>query len=85
MEGNVLEALKLLCVGLTTVFVVLLLIIMLGNSLIAFVNRFIPEDEKPATPQASSSAISPKVASAIAAAVAQLTGGKGKVEKIEKI
>ncbi|MCQ2375283.1 MAG: OadG family protein [Salinivirgaceae bacterium] len=84
MEGNVLEALKLLCVGLTTVFVVLLLIIMLGNSLIAFVNRFIPEDEKPIAKQAPS-AISPKVANAIAAAVAQLTGGQGKVEKIEKI
>ncbi|MBQ9215015.1 MAG: OadG family protein, partial [Bacteroidales bacterium] len=46
MEGNFLEALKLLGVGLSTVFVVLLLIIWFGNLLIKAVNKFAPEEEK---------------------------------------
>lgn len=64
-------------------FVVLILVIELGKGLIAFVNKFAPEEEKPA-PKASGSAVSPKVAQAIASAVNIITGGKGKVEKIEK-
>lgn len=83
MDSNILEALSLMGIGLCSVFVVLLVIIFMGNGLISFVNKFCPE-EVVAPKAAPTSAVSPDVAEAISKAVAQLTGGKGKVEKIEK-
>ncbi len=73
-------------IGMATVFVILLVIIYFGKALISFVNKFCPEEEKPvAKPQSSAAVIDPQVAQAIAMAVNNLTGGKGKVEKIEKL
>lgn len=85
MESNILEALKLLLVGMTTVFLVLLIIIYGGKLLILAVNKFAKEPEPaiPANPQAQ--AISPAVAKAINAAVAQMSGGKAKVADIVKM
>lgn len=80
---NLIYALQLMGIGLGTVFVVLLLVIELGKALIAIVNKVAPEEEKP-QPKAAQTAVSPKVAAAIASAVNIITGGKGKVEKIEK-
>ena len=40
---NIPEALKLLVVGMLTVFAILLIVIYLGKALIAFVNKFIHE------------------------------------------
>lgn len=86
MEGNIYEALKLMCIGLGTVFVALVLIIEFGKLLISLVNKFVPEEEAaPAKATQTNNAVNPKVAEAIALAVANLTGGKGKVDKIEKI
>lgn len=85
MEGNVFEALKLMCIGLATVFTVLLIIIFLGKLLVSLVNKIAPEEEQPVAKNAPSAAVDANVANAIALAVQQLTGGKGKVEKIEKI
>lgn len=81
------EGLKLMLIGMSTVFIILFVIIYFGKALIAFVNKFCPEEEKPVAAKASASpaAIDPQVAQAIALAVNNLTGGKGKVEKIEKI
>lgn len=81
------EALSLMAIGMTTVFVVLSLVIALGNLLVAFVNKYCPEEEKPATPKsaASSSSVSPKVAAVINAAIQHKFAGKAMVEKIEKI
>ena len=87
-ESNLMEALKLLCIGLTTVFVVLLLVINFGKLLIKVVNKIAPEEEqqpKAAAPAASPAAIAPDVQQAIAKAIDQLTGGMGRVEKIERI
>ena len=84
MEGNVLEALKLMCIGLSTVFTVLLIIIFLGKLLVSLVNKFAEDEQKPIAKDLQK-AIDPKVADAIALAVSNLTNGKGKVEKIEKI
>ncbi|MCQ2974624.1 MAG: OadG family protein [Bacteroidales bacterium] len=87
-SGNFFEALKLLGIGLSTVFLVLILIIQFGKLLIAAVNKFAPEeDEKPkkvavATAQV---AIDPNVQQAIELAVKTITDGKGRVEKIERI
>ncbi len=86
-ESNLMEALKLLCIGLCTVFVVLMLIIQFGKLLIKVVNKIAPEEEQ--TPKAAAAAspvaIAPDVHQAIAKAVEQLTGGHGRVEKIERI
>ena len=86
-ESNLMEALKLLCIGLTTVFVVLLLVIQFGKLLIKVVNKIAPEEEQQpkAAPAASPAAIAPDVQQAIAKAIDQLTGGMGRVEKIERI
>lgn len=74
----------LLGVGMGTVFCALLSIIGMGNLLIRFVNKYAPEEEeKKATPSAS--AIAPNIRMAIESAVSSITGGKGKVESIEKI
>ncbi|MBP5704657.1 MAG: OadG family protein [Paludibacteraceae bacterium] len=88
MEGNFVEALKLMAVGMITVFAVLGLVIAMGNALIRFVNKYVPEDEKPAPKAVASSAsaaIAPDVRAAVELAVAKITGNKGKIEKIEKI
>lgn len=85
MDGNIYEALKLMCIGLGTVFVALVLIIEFGKLLISLVNKFAPEEEAPVKATQTNNTINPKVAEAIALAVANLTGGKGKVDKIEKI
>ena len=80
-------ALKLMGIGLSTVFVVLILIIQFGKLLIKLVNKIAPEEEKPqqAVAAAASAAIAPDVQQAIAKAVEQITGGLGRVEKIERI
>ncbi len=86
MEANLLEGLKLMGIGMTTVFAVLLIIIFFGKALIWFVNRFVPEEEK--APQVASNnaqTVDPRVAQAIRLAIQQITGGKSTAEKIEKI
>lgn len=87
MEGNILEAVKLMIVGMATVFAVLFIIIGVSNALIAFVNKFVGEDEKPAAQPASaqSAAVDPAVAQAIAQAVNMATSGKAKVDAIKSI
>lgn len=78
-------ALVLMMIGMTVVFIVLLLVIWLGNILITFVNKYCPEEEQPKAQQTTSNIIDPFTSEAIAKAVAQLTGGKGKVESITKL
>ncbi|MDD4640721.1 MAG: oxaloacetate decarboxylase [Bacteroidales bacterium] len=73
--------LLLLFVGLTTVFLILLIVIYLGKGLIAFVNKFIPEEQKSTR---SENGVSEKVKRIIAAAVSEATKGKGIVTIIEK-
>jgi len=79
-------ALQLLFVGMLTVFAVLFLVVGLGNVIIRFVNRYLPEEEKIAVAaKTSGDAIDPKKVAAISSAVSTLTKGKGKVMNIEKI
>ncbi len=84
--GNLLEALKLLVVGMGTVFVVLIIIIEGGKLLIKAVNRFVPEEEDtshkavPAQPS-----VSPIVTKAINAAIDQISCGQAQVIDIKKL
>ena len=83
---NLPEALKLLTVGMLTVFTILLIVIYLGKGLIAFVNRFFPEVEKTknavTVPQVAIDATTKAV---INEAVNQITAGKGHVTNIQKL
>ncbi len=80
---NLSLGLLLMVVGMPTVFLILLIIIYLGKGLIAFVNRFIPE-EIILKNNDSESGIPDRVKRIIAAAVSEATKGKGIVTTIEK-
>lgn len=84
---NLQFGLLLALVGMTTVFVVLMLLILLSKYLILFINRFIlAEEEKTAQrPSDASKPIDAVDALVIAETVKMITGGKGKVTKVEKI
>ncbi|HCC52979.1 MAG TPA: oxaloacetate decarboxylase [Porphyromonadaceae bacterium] len=82
--------LLLMVVGMTTVFAILLLVIGLGKGLIFLVNKYAPEEAVTSkamrNPSAGSgnSNLPGQTTAAIVAAVSALTGGNGKVTKIEK-
>lgn len=80
-------ALELLGVGMVTVFVILSLVVILGDLIIRFVNRFMPEVEKtPVTKNTTSgSEINSKKIAAIVSAVSKVTNGNGRVVNIEKL
>ena len=77
-------ALMLMAVGMITVFLILALIVLLGNGLILFINRFFPE-KIPEPRNSGSKSIHPKKLAAIVAAVDLVTRGKGKVDTIKKL
>ncbi|MBV6643867.1 MAG: hypothetical protein KI790_00370 [Cyclobacteriaceae bacterium] len=79
MENAFSTALSLLGVGMITVFVVLALVVLVGNVLISFVNRFSPQVELPKTAEIDSARVA-----AITTAVEIFTKGKGRITKIEK-
>ena len=83
MNENIELALLLLLVGMVTVFLVLILVYSLGNGIIWFVNRFFPEAEQAAVTN-QSTGVDRRHLAVIAAAVASVTGGRGKVLKVEK-
>ena len=76
--------LLLLVVGMGTTFVVLLLVIAVGDLLIWFVNKFIPAAVKPVAEKAQA-IVDKDVAQAIQKAIQTLTGGKSTASKIEKL
>lgn len=80
-------ALELLGVGMITVFIILALVVLIGNLIIRFVNKYIPEEVAKVTPAVVSqkNGLNPKTMAAIVSAVNIVTSGKGKVSKIEKI
>jgi len=80
-------ALELLGVGMVTVFVILALVVILGDLIIRFVNRFMPEVEKVivAKNTAPVAEINSKKMAVIVAAVSKITNGTGRVSNIEKL
>lgn len=77
------EAFLLMVVGMTTVFAILFLVVGMGNVLIRIINRYFPEPLSPARVPART-VIEPAQLAAIAAAVSAVTGGRGRIEQIEK-
>lgn len=81
---NLNEALLLLCVGMGTVFVILLVIIYFSKGLIALINKYLPEEKQLQTAEISTTAIPGKVIAAITAAVNIASNSKAAITKIEK-
>jgi oxaloacetate decarboxylase gamma subunit len=88
MTEQVSSAFLISIVGMLTVFAILALVVLTGNSLVRLINRFAPIPTKvKQNPNisTSSSAISTKKIAVIAAAVSAVSNGKGRIEKIEKV
>jgi oxaloacetate decarboxylase gamma subunit len=89
---NISIGLLLMVVGMTTVFAILFIVIYLGKGLIAFVNKYVPEEvvvkqqapARAAVATSNAGGVSNQETAAIVSALSVLTGGKGKVTKIEK-
>lgn len=83
---NLETALLLMVVGMSTVFVILLIVIYLGKLLISLVNRYAPEEVQPVRQQAKGPTPIPgNLLAAITAAVNVVTQNKGKITKVEKL
>lgn len=82
---NIETGLLLMVVGMATVFLILLIVIWLGQTLISVVNKIAPEEEPKKKPVASVPATDAGAMDAIKAAVDILTAGKGQVIKVEKL
>ncbi|MDR0757033.1 MAG: OadG family protein [Tannerella sp.] len=79
----------LMCVGMITVFTILLIVIGLGNLLILWVNRYSPQQPlapivAPASTASSQPDIPDQVIVAIVSAVSITTEGKGRVTAVRK-
>ncbi len=87
MSEDFREALILLAVGMITVGVILTFVVIAGNLLIRFVNKYLPDELKTLAPitKQQSSDTDPRKVSAILAAVDIVTGGKGKVTSIKPV
>ena len=75
---------------MTTVFFILLIVIYCGKLLIALVNKYAPEETSQkqyasSSPSSLTEAIPATTLTAIVSAVSIVTGGKGKVIKVEKL
>lgn len=80
-------AFELLGVGMISVFVILALVVILGDLIIRIVNRYMPEIQKVSakTPDTVIAGINPKKMAVIASAVNKVTNGAGRATKIEKL
>lgn len=79
--------LELMVVGMTTVFLILLIVIYGGKLLIQAVNRIAPEEVQKArqTVAAQSGNADPAAMAVLSEVVKQLTGGKGRITTVKKI
>jgi len=83
--SNLQIALELLSVGMVTVFIILCMVVLIGNVVVRFVNKFVPaEAPKVKVSRKKISEISQKRIAAIVSAVKTVTGGKGHVTNIER-
>ena len=81
---NINEALGLLIVGMVMVFIILWLVVVIGNLVINLTNRFMAEDKKPGEGEMTGKRAHPKRLAAIVAAVDVITHGRGKIDSIQK-
>ncbi len=86
MAQNIGNAITILLVGMATVFLILWLVVIIGNLIIRITNKYFPGTEpvKIQKSQLMDSSSAGKVA-AIVAAVDIVTAGKGQITKITKV
>lgn len=78
--------LTLMCIGMVTVFAILLIIINLSKLLIKGVNKIAPEEVvAKKAPVHAAQGVDELTMDIIRAAVAQVTGGKGQVGSVERL
>ena len=77
--------LMLMCIGMVTVFAILLIIINLSKLLIRLVNKFAPEEAAKTPAVSAPQSVDALTMDIIRAAVAQVPGGKGQVASVEKV
>lgn len=84
MSEGLEKALEMMGVGMVTVFIILLLVVLIGNVIVLFVNRFFPEAADLKGKGADGSGVGATKTAVIVAAVKAVTKGRGQVVKIEK-
>ncbi|MBP9997883.1 MAG: OadG family protein [Bacteroidales bacterium] len=83
---NLGTGLTLMLVGMVTVFAILMIVIYGSRLLIQLINRIAPEEQAPAKKEsASPAAVDANAMAILEAAVAQITGGTGRIAKVTKI
>jgi oxaloacetate decarboxylase gamma subunit len=85
MEQNMGNAFSVMLVGMGTVFLILWLVVIIGNMIIRVTNRWAPVSENNKKVGNQNGPDSGGTIAAIVAAVETLTNGKGKVTKITKV
>jgi len=80
-------ALQLMGIGMITVFIILSLVVLIGNLIIRFVNKYLPEEVSAKVQRVTAQAgeFNRKKVAAIVSAVKIVTEGKGHVTKVEKL
>jgi oxaloacetate decarboxylase gamma subunit len=80
-------ALELMGVGMITVFIILSMVVLVGNLIIRFVNKFLPEKVVASIAKTANKAteFNRKKLAAVVTAVNTITRSKGRITKIEKI
>ncbi len=85
--NNIDTGIQLMVVGMSTVFLILLIVIMGGKLLIKAVNKIAPEEA--VAPKKGASAapatVDSKTMAVLQQVVSQLTGGKGRVASAKRI
>ncbi len=84
MESTLSNAFSILLIGMTTVILILGLVVVVGNILIRIINRYWALPESVSKVIEKTGTIPSGTLAAIVAAVDTVTGGKGKITKIEK-
>jgi len=86
MENNLGDALAIMVVGMTIVFLILWLVVIIGNTIIRLTNKYIKTPE-PVMKQTNIiySENSKSTIAAIVAAVQIITGGNGHITEIKKV
>ncbi len=84
MSQNLSSALILLITGTITVFLILWLLVIIGGLIIRLTNKYLPVPEAVVKAGDNLKSVPAGTLAAIVAAVEIVTGGKGKVDKIEK-
>lgn len=80
------EAFKLMLTGMSTVFFILIMVVVLGNLIIRITNRFeVVPVNAPVKAGSNQSEIAPSKLAAIVSAVQITTKGKGTITSVEKM